>query len=253
MVYLHWLTNEVLAWDEYDGPVDERHSTARFHRAHLQRALLRALVEEDPGDGGKSGGGGGDVELRLGARAKSFEVVEGQDGDKDRGGGVVITFEDGTTTEVDLLIGADGIHSKVRRTFAPEHQLKWTGQVALRATFDAGLISGVPDVPEDAVHIVGHETTLFASYLGTNDSLFASIQYCLLKVADGDHGFAGENQYTIVGNHFCDPDDENAPYHDAKWDGPGDVEFLKSLYKARHHMLLSHAHKQSPPRDRQTP
>lgn len=152
MVYLHWLTSEIIAWDEYRGFVDqERHSTARYHRAYLQRALLRAL-EGIP-----------DVDLRLGVRAKSFDIL----GDGVNGGpGVAINFEDGSTAEVDLLIGADGIHSKVRQDFAPEHRLRWTGQVALRATFDAGLIREIPDVPEDAVHIVGHETTMFASYLG---------------------------------------------------------------------------------------
>lgn len=152
MVYLHWLTSEIIAFDEYKGLVDqERHSTARFHRAQLQRALLRA-VEGIP-----------HVDLRLGARAKNFDVLD----DGVTGGGVVINFEDGSTAEADLLIGADGIHSKVRGDFAPEHQLRWTGQVALRATFDTGLIRDIPNVPEDAVHIVGHDTTMFASYLGT--------------------------------------------------------------------------------------
>lgn len=152
MVYLHWRTSEVLSRDAYAGPVDhDRHSTARFHRAHLQAALLRALEEaEQPR-----------VAIKLGVRADRFEVL----GDGGQGA-VRICFDDGTTTEVDLLIGADGIHSKVRRSFAPEHQLRWTGQVALRATFDASLVKDIPDVPADAVHIVGHETTLFASYLG---------------------------------------------------------------------------------------
>lgn len=155
MVYLHWLTSEVIGWDEYKGAtaVEEPHSTARFHRAHLQGALLRALERDSGGVG-----------LRLGTRAKKFEALAEEEGGE---GGVRITFEDGTTTEVDLLVGADGIHSKVRREFAPENQLKWTGQVALRATFDAELLRDVDGVPEDAVHIVGHDTTMFVSYLGT--------------------------------------------------------------------------------------
>lgn len=160
MVYLHWRTGEVLGRDAYKGEVDlERHATARFHRAHLQGALLRALLEEEKN--------GGRVEIKLGVRVETFEVLDGC-GDGGGGRGVKISFADGSTAEVDLLIGADGIHSKVRQTFAPEHQLKWTGQVALRATFDASLVRDIPDVPVDAVHIVGHETTMFASYLGTS-------------------------------------------------------------------------------------
>jgi 2-polyprenyl-6-methoxyphenol hydroxylase-like FAD-dependent oxidoreductase len=40
-----------------------------------------------------------------------------------------VTFTDGTTGEYDLVIGADGVHSKVRRAiFGDEHQPRFTGQ-----------------------------------------------------------------------------------------------------------------------------
>lgn len=156
MVYLHWQTSEVLGVDTYRGAVDEeRHSTARFHRAHLQAALLRAVQAHGSGDDG--------VDIRLGKRVQTVESRQGEEG----GGGVRITFADGSTAEADMVLGADGIHSPTRRAVAPaEHEPVWTGQVALRATFDAGRLPDEADVPRDAVHIVGHDTTMFASYLG---------------------------------------------------------------------------------------
>ena len=43
--------------------------------------------------------------------------------------GVTVAFTDGTAGEYDLVIGADGIHSQVRRrVFGDEHQPKFTGQ-----------------------------------------------------------------------------------------------------------------------------
>lgn len=144
MVYRHWLTNEEIGHDEIPDGVEARHRMARFHRAHLHMALLQAL----PGEG---------VELRLATRVRDVEVTDG---------GVVLSFEDGSTLEADLLVGADGIHSKIRKTFAPAHELKWTGQVAFRAAFDVSLVQEIEGLPDDAVFFVGHERVMFASRLG---------------------------------------------------------------------------------------
>ena len=61
-----------------------------IHRAHLHDALL-GLVDED--------------QVRLGHRLRSA----GQDDD-----GATLEFEDGSTHQADVLVGADGIHSVVR-------------------------------------------------------------------------------------------------------------------------------------------
>ncbi|MFI0977438.1 FAD-dependent monooxygenase [Streptomyces sp. NPDC021093] len=60
-------------------------------RPALQTALLTAA---------------GDVPIALGAVATGFEPV---------GDGVRVTFQDGSHAEADLLIGADGFHSAIRR------------------------------------------------------------------------------------------------------------------------------------------
>lgn len=147
MIYRHWLTNEELGHDEVKGRVDERHRMGRFHRAHLQAALVQA-VREDSG-----------VKIHLGVRIAGIKVEE-------EGSQAVITIEDGSKVEADLVIGADGIHSKVRQTFASQHELKWTGQVAFRSAFDVSLVKDIGGLPDDAIFWVGHERTLFTSRLG---------------------------------------------------------------------------------------
>lgn len=162
MIYRHWKTDTELGHDDVSGHVEESHRMARFHRAHLQRALLQALPR--------------DVDLRLGTGAEHVSVGDAQ---------VAISCEDGHACEADLLIGADGIHSKVRRTFAPDHQLKWTGMVAFRAAFDASLVENIEGLPEDAIFWVGHERTFFASRLGIS-SFFAVIARRWLRVPAND-------------------------------------------------------------------
>lgn len=152
MIYRHWSTGEVIGHDEVHGQVEEKHRMARFHRASLQRALVEALPET--------------VELGLGKRLESVELGSKQGQKEGGGGGVTVRFSDGVVIEADLLVGADGIHSKIRKQFAPDHELSWTGMVAFRAAFDYSWVQHIKGLPEDAVFWTGHERTLFASRLG---------------------------------------------------------------------------------------
>ncbi|TGB14804.1 FAD-dependent monooxygenase [Streptomyces sp. MZ04] len=70
-------------------------SNHAVHRADLQQTLLDAL--------------GGDQHIELNAAAKEF--VTGDDG-------VEVTFEDGRKASGDVLIGADGFNSAIRRQVA---------------------------------------------------------------------------------------------------------------------------------------
>ncbi|KAK4966145.1 hypothetical protein LTR42_011305 [Elasticomyces elasticus] len=117
MIYRHWQTNEIVSVDQHRGEVAIRHRTARYHRAHLQQAL-RAHV--DP------------ARIHLG---KAFSKVESEADDA----GLIIHFADGSTTLTDLLLGADGINSAVRRAFVPTSQPQWTGWAPDRTFFASRL------------------------------------------------------------------------------------------------------------------
>jgi len=54
--------------------------------------------------------------------------------------GVTLRFRDGAQTHVDALIGADGVHSVVRAQMLGPDSPRYTGRVAYRTTFAAGLL-----------------------------------------------------------------------------------------------------------------
>jgi len=93
------------------------------------------------------------------------------------GRGAAIRFANGQTDEVDVLVGADGIHSVVRTAlFGKEHPI-FTGQVAYRAVVPAAKLAGVPNLgaftkwwgPDAATQIV-----TFPLNLGRDIFIFAT-------------------------------------------------------------------------------
>ena len=83
--------------------------SAAVHRADLQGALLREL---------------GDEAVRLGAACRGFE----QEGE-----GVRAFFDDGTEVRADLLVGADGLRSTIRRGLLGDGNPRYAGYTAWRA------------------------------------------------------------------------------------------------------------------------
>ncbi|WP_439400428.1 flavin-dependent oxidoreductase (plasmid) [Bradyrhizobium sp. PMVTL-01] len=103
-----------------------------IHRGELQSVLLRAARERI-----------GDGNIRTGAKLRSFEQ---------RGESVRARFSDGESgservEEADILVGADGIHSAVRRQVYPDegeprfaHQILWRAAVEAEPFLDGQTI-----------------------------------------------------------------------------------------------------------------
>lgn len=180
----HWKTNEVVSADKPQTHLADRHLTARFYRVHLHQALQAHVCP---------------TKIHL---SKAFDTV---DLDKSTGE-LTISFTDGTTATADILLGADGIHSPVRRQFVPSANTKWTGWVTFRSVFPIAHVSHISDLPEEAAHFWGPDRTLFLSKLG-------------------------KGLYTIVGSYQADPDAPDAQYKDAVWNQEGDVNVLREYYK----------------------
>ncbi|KAL4977143.1 hypothetical protein BDW66DRAFT_150455 [Aspergillus desertorum] len=120
--------------------------------------------------------------------------------------GVTLYFEDGTTAQGDILIGADGLKSSVRQSFIPGYKLRFTGKVFMRSVFDTSLVVGnIPCLPEDSMHWWGPEDSFFASRLG-------------------------RNQYTTVGA-YSEPRPSDEVERPTARNAKGDVKFLRERYK----------------------
>jgi 2-polyprenyl-6-methoxyphenol hydroxylase-like FAD-dependent oxidoreductase len=110
-------------WQELRG-IDAGYDTPQFsiHRGKLHGVLLRAALERLGGH-----------RIHTGCRLESF---------RDDGESVIAGFEDRTTnrsleTDADALIGADGIHSKVRARLYPEEGAPiWNGIMLWRGALD---------------------------------------------------------------------------------------------------------------------
>jgi 6-hydroxynicotinate 3-monooxygenase len=65
---------------------------------------------------------------------------------EDQGDVVQLSFADGTTAQADIVIGADGVNSRIRDTLLGQEQPHYTGHVAHRAVFPT---AGIRDVAHD--------------------------------------------------------------------------------------------------------
>ena len=95
-----------------------------IHRADLLAALAEAFPAE---------------RVRFGKRAQSIEARAD--------GGVAIRFtDDSEATQLDVLIGADGIHSVVRNAMFGAESPWFTGVVAFRAVVPTERVKDVPNI-----------------------------------------------------------------------------------------------------------
>ncbi|KAK1964002.1 FAD/NAD(P)-binding domain-containing protein [Colletotrichum sublineola] len=190
MIYRHAITGEIVSVDEHHGNVEARHKTARFYRPHLQQALLEHV---DPG------------QIHLG---KAFKAISNDE----TTGRLKVAFSDGTVITVDMLLGADGIHSGVRSFYVPSSRSKWTGWTAFRAVYPISHVAHIPDLPDEAEHWWGTDRTWFMSKLG-------------------------KDLFCIVASHQSDPDAADAAYREMVWNMDTDVGLIREHYKGWHRLV----------------
>jgi 6-hydroxynicotinate 3-monooxygenase len=94
-----------------------------LHRGDLHEAL-RTLVPDDV--------------VRLGKKLVDLDQAAGS---------VHLRFVDGTTATADAVIGADGVHSRVREIILGPEEPVFTGRVAYRTVYPAALLDGHPIDP----------------------------------------------------------------------------------------------------------
>jgi salicylate hydroxylase len=118
-----WSTGQ--EWSLYRGglPGEQRYGYPSFtlHRVDLHGMLLEAVRALKPGA------------IHLNRRCTGFDAT---------GSGVSIAFEDGTRATGDVLVGADGIHSKIRQQLFGPAKPRFTGQMAWRGVAPMG---GLPE------------------------------------------------------------------------------------------------------------
>lgn len=119
-----WDTGIETSRIEMSKAAEERYGAPQLtmHRADLMTALESALPAHH---------------VRFSAQVTSFDQ---------RDDGVQVTFANGSNEIVDILIGADGIHSAVRKSLFGQESPEFTGVVAYRAVVPTELLADAPNL-----------------------------------------------------------------------------------------------------------
>lgn len=138
------------------------------HRAELHEALRRATA---------------DVPVRLGMSVTDLENT----------GAPRVSFSNGSSASYDLVVGADGIHSTIRRVAMGGPPARYVGQASWRFVVD-----GFPDVTEWTV-MLGRGRTFLTIALG------GGVVYCYADVNTNDPSGAGRQDWRESFADFAHP------------------------------------------------
>lgn len=119
--------------------------------------------------------------------------------------GVELQFADGASASFDVVIGADGIHSRVRAALFGEESPRFTGVVSFRSVVPTERVSDVPEIEA------------FTKWWGPNPQS----QIVTFPLNQGRDTFVfattGQDSWT-----------------EESWTSPGDVQELRSFYRDFH-------------------
>ena len=166
------------------GDVAEQHYGApqiTIHRADVLAALTNALPAE---------------QVQFGKRMTGLRTT---------GHGVTLDFEDGSSVAHDVVIGADGIHSRVRTALFGEERPRFTGVVSFRAVVPTERVRDVPEIGA------------FTKWWGPNPQ--SQIVTFPLNQGKDTFVFATTGQDSWL---------------EESWTSPGDVNELRGFYKDFH-------------------
>ena len=178
-----WDTGEETSRLPMSSAAEEKYGAPQLtiHRADL----LKALEDKVPAE-----------RLHLGKKVKDVVNEDAR---------TAISFEDGTTEDVDVIVGADGIHSAVRTALFGRDDPKFTGIVSYRATFPRERAGDIPNL--DA----------FTKWWGPNPET----QLVVFPLTRGEEIFV-----------FATTPQEG--WTEEGWTLPGDVEELRDMYSDFH-------------------
>jgi salicylate hydroxylase len=165
------------------GAAQEKYGAPQLtlHRADVMSALENGV---EPGT------------VQLGKKVVRIE---------DQAAGVIVHFEDGTHETVDVLIGADGIHSTVRTAMFGPEQPEFTGVVAYRAVVPVSRLGNLQNLDS------------FTKWWGRQPE----VQIVSFPLNQGKDLFI-----------FATTPQEG--WHLESWTAPGDVNELRSHYVEFH-------------------
>ncbi|MFC7411011.1 FAD-dependent monooxygenase [Hydrogenophaga atypica] len=147
--------------------------------------IINALAEQFPMD-----------QIQFGKRIRSLQ--QGDDG-------VTLAFEDGSSASFDVVVGADGIHSRVRTALFGEEHPRFTGVVSFRSVVPTERVKQVPEIEA------------FTKWWGPNPHS----QIVTFPLNQGKDTFI----FATTGQ---------ASWTEESWTSEGDVNELRGFYKDFH-------------------
>jgi 2-polyprenyl-6-methoxyphenol hydroxylase-like FAD-dependent oxidoreductase len=167
LIYRHWRTGErIAAHPVREGDAYVKRFGAPYfgiHRADLQKTLSRALGSEG---------------LHLGCRL--VDIVE-------QPASVGLQFANGRTAHADLVVGADGVRSTVRRWVTGTDDARYSGTSAFRGLVPAENLPSLPD-PQAIQFWMGPDAHLLHYAIGGGGEVvnfFAVVETPPIWLAEG--------------------------------------------------------------------